>query len=282
MAIKKGGLGKGLDALFTENFTDGKDAVELKLTDIEPNRSQPRKEFDQQALEELADSIARYGVLQPLLVRPLGMGGYQLVAGERRWRASRMAGLTTVPVVIRELSDAETMEIALIENLQREDLNPVEEAEGYRTLMEQFHLTQDTVAERVGRSRPAVANAIRLLALPQPVLQMVADGSISSGHGRAILAMEDPEQQLKAAEFAKSGATVREIERMAQSAKQPAKKAAKSTRKPIYGEVELALTETLGRRVKVAEGRGKGTLQIEFYNQEDLVELANRLGGVES
>ena len=197
MAAKnKGGLGKGLDALFMDNSIEeeAKSAVKLKINDIEPNRAQPRKSFDEEALEELANSISTHGVIQPLLVRPLADGGYQLIAGERRWRASRMAGLTEVPVVIREMSDSEAMELALVENLQREDLNPIEEAQGLALLMETYGLTQEQAAKRVGKSRPAVANSMRLLSLPQEVLAMVERGELSAGHARTILALENAEQ----------------------------------------------------------------------------------------
>ncbi|MBR2079714.1 MAG: ParB/RepB/Spo0J family partition protein, partial [Clostridia bacterium] len=195
---KKNGLGKGLDALFIDNSTeDVKSAVKLGINEIEPNRDQPRKHFDEEALSELADSIALHGVIQPLLVRPISDGGYQLIAGERRWRASRLAGLTEVPVVIREMTDSEAMELALIENLQREDLNPIEEAEGYKLLMDTYSLTQSEAAERVGKSRPAVANAMRLLSLPKEVLDLIKEGRISSGHGRTLLGLNDKSMMLK-------------------------------------------------------------------------------------
>lgn len=199
MAVRKGGLGKGLDALFIDNTTDN-GPVTLRISEIEPNRSQPRKEFDEAALADLADSIREHGVIQPLLVRPLPSGGYQLVAGERRWRASRMAGLSEVPVVIRELSDHETMELALIENLQRQDLNPMEEALGYRSLMDEYQMTQEEVAKVIGKSRPAIANSLRLLALPQPVAEWIQEGKLSAGHGRALLALEDEAAILEAAQ----------------------------------------------------------------------------------
>ena len=197
MAVKnKGGLGRGLDALFDDNSLEdaSKSAVKLKITEIEPNREQPRKSFDEEALEELANSISTHGVIQPLLVRPLPDGGYRLVAGERRWRASRMAGLTEVPVIIREMSDSEEMELALVENLQREDLNPIEEAQGLSLLMETYGLTQEQAAKRVGKSRPAVANTMRLLSLPQDVLALVERGELSAGHARTLLALENEEQ----------------------------------------------------------------------------------------
>ena len=177
MSVKKGGLGKGLDAIFAENTTEsGSGAVELKISELEPNREQPRREFDEKAMAELADSIAQHGLLQPLLVRPLFGGGYQIVAGERRWRAARMAGLSEVPAVVREMSDHEVMELALIENLQREDLTPLEEANGYQTLLDKYGMTQEEVAKTVGKSRPAVANALRLLHLPEAIREMVERG----------------------------------------------------------------------------------------------------------
>ena len=269
---KKGGLGRGLEALFTDNAADTQGAVELRISEIEPNRSQPRHDFDQQALEELSDSIAKHGVLQPLLVRPLASGGYQIVAGERRWRASRMAGLTTVPAVIREMNDRETMEAALIENLQREDLNPVEEAKGYKALMEGFGLSQEEVAGRVGRSRPAVANALRLLALPEELLKLVQGGAISAGHGRALLAISDPAAQKEAARAAAGGAAGPGLERMAKQSP----KSSPPSRKPgasYYKEVELTLAEPLGRKVRVTQRDEKGTLSLDFYSRDDLAEL---------
>lgn len=272
---KKGGLGKGLNTLFEENNPAENVPVPVRLSEIEPNKDQPRKDFDQEALDDLADSIRRYGLLQPLLVRPMAVG-YQLVAGERRWRASRIAGLTEVPVIIRELTDEETAEIALVENLQREDLNPIEEATGYKSLMNDFGLTQDEVAERVGKSRSAVANAVRLLSLPDSIMELVKQGKISAGHGRALLAFKDKDEQLKAARIATFGANVREIERLAKKS-DPAKneKREKSlSADSYYREVELSLQEVLGRPVKVSEKNGKGTLSIAFYTKEDLQHLA--------
>ena len=190
MAKKLGGLGKGLNAIFIENDSETEGGtVTLKISEIEPNRTQPRKEFDEQALSELAESISQHGLLQPLLVRPLTLGGYQIVAGERRYRASRMAGLTEVPVIIKELTDTETMEIALIENLQREDLSPVEEALGYKALIDEHGFSQEEVAKSVGKSRPAVANALRLLKLPDNTMEYLKVGKISAGHARAMLTL---------------------------------------------------------------------------------------------
>lgn len=280
MAQKKGGLGKGLELLFAENaLEDAGKAVTLPIGEIEPNREQPRKAFDDAALAELSASIAQHGVLQPLLVRPMSGGGYQIVAGERRYRASRMAGLTELPAVIRELSDKEAAQLALIENLQREDLNPMEEALGYQKLMESYGLTQEETAHIVNKSRPAVANALRLLNLPEEVTVMVADGTLSAGHARAILSFA-PELQVETAKNAvRSGASVRELERQARAA-QREKKTPRATafrRDSFYDEVELALSEALSRKVRVTVGEKSGTLSLEFYDREDLQELANRL-----
>lgn len=282
MAAKKGGLGKGLDALFLENSAEeaGK-VVSLRLSEIVPNRAQPRKQFDEDALAELADSIAQHGVIQPLLVRPLADGTYQLVAGERRWRASRMAGLTEVPVTVREMTDKEAAQLALIENLQREDLNPMEEANGYRTLMETYELTQEETARVVNKSRPAVANALRLLNLPTAVAGLVENGRLSAGHARTVLAFETEEEQTAAAEEAVAkGLSVRELERMVKNAKKKAaeeKPVTAFAKNSFYSEVELALAEHLGRRVQVIEGKKGGLLQLEFYDEDDLKGLANQL-----
>ena len=280
MAAKKSGLGKGLEALFAENAVEeqGK-AITLRLLEIEPNRDQPRKQFDEEALRELSASIAQHGILQPLLVRPLPGGGYQLVAGERRWRAARMAGLEEVPAVIRELTDREAAELAMIENLQREDLNPMEEAKGYQTLMETYGMTQEEAARAVNKSRPAVANALRLLQLPDEVAEMVAEGRLSAGHARAVLSFSEEERLPAAQEAAEKGLTVRELERRAKAARSPKKNspATAFSRESFYHEVELALTEQMGRRVRVSEKNGGGLLQIAFYDQEDLRSLANRL-----
>lgn len=280
MAQKKGGLGKGLELLFAENaLEDAGKAVTLPIGEIEPNREQPRKAFDDAALAELSASIAQHGVLQPLLVRPMSGGGYQIVAGERRYRASRMAGLTELPAVIRELSDKEAAQLTLIENLQREDLNPMEEALGYQKLMESYGLTQEETAHIVNKSRPAVANALRLLNLPEEVTAMVANGTLSAGHARAVLSFA-PELQVETAKNAvKSGASVRELERQARAA-QREKKTPRATafrRDSFYDEVELALSEALSRKVRVTVGEKSGTLSLEFYDREDLQELANRL-----
>lgn len=276
MAAKKGGLGKGLDAIFAENDTDRNASVTLNISEIEPNRAQPRKEFNDEALAELADSIRQHGVLQPLLVRPIFGGGYQIVAGERRWRAARMAGVTQVPAVIREMSDSEVMELALIENLQREDLSPLEEAQGYQALIENYDFTQEEVAKTVGKSRPAVTNALRLLSLPQELLELVGNGSLSAGHARTLLSFPTAESMKKAAKLAvEQGLSVRELERLAKKeAERSRPKAGKEkSRVRYFDEVELALKEHLGRRVQVSGTKKRGVLQIEFYGEQDLTDL---------
>lgn len=277
---KKGGLGKGLDAIFHDNArADDGGAVELNINELEPNRGQPRKEFSEEAMRELADSIAQHGVLQPLLVRPLLSGGYQIVAGERRWRASRMAGLTTVPALIRELTDSEVMQIALIENLQREDLKPLEEAQGYQALMEEFGFTQDEISKSVGKSRPAVTNALRLLNLPEAVRGMLARGDLSAGHARTLLSFKDEAAMLAAAKrVVAEGLSVRELEKMAKKANAEKPEAVRSTRRiRYYDEAELALRDTLNRVVHVGGTKKKGVLSIEFYGEDDLKNLLDEL-----
>ena len=282
---KKGGLGKGLDALFMDNETvDSGGVVTLRLSQIEPNRDQPRKIFSEEALNELADSIREHGVLQPLLVRPLPGGSYQLVAGERRWRASRMAGLQEVPVVIREMDEEQAMEIALIENLQREDLNAIEEATGYKQLMERYGMTQEQVAKRVGKSRPAIANALRLLNLPQKVMDMLGEGEVSPGHARALLAFDDQDRIVEIAQKVKTGKySVRDIERMAKNQDEKKEKAAKAPEEPAWGgksafltEMEIAMSMEMGRKVRIIPNGEGGTLQIQFWDEEDLKSLAEK------
>ncbi len=280
MANKIGGLGRGLDALFAQNtLDDGVSTVTLPLDEIIPNREQPRKQFDDQALADLSASIAQHGVLQPLLVRPMPDGSYQLVAGERRWRASRMAGLTEVPVVIRDMDEQESAELALIENLQREDLNPMEEAIGYRTLMENYGMTQEQTAQVVNKSRPAVANALRLLQLPEAVADLVASGKLAAGHARTVLAFEGEEAQIAAANAAvDKGLSVRELEKMAKAAKaKPRQPKEPKKQDSFYDEVALSLKEALGRQVKVTVAAKGGTLQVEFFDAEDLRYLAKKL-----
>lgn len=279
--MAKGGLGGGgLETLFSDNTNDIQVKKTLRTSDIEPNRDQPRKNFDDEAIIALADSIREHGMLQPILVRPIGTGGYQIVAGERRWRAARMLGLDEVPVNIRELSDAEAMQIAIIENLQRENLNPVEEAGGYNELIEKFGMTQEKVAKMVGRSRSAVANAVRLLSLPERIIKMLENGEISAGHGRALLGFENEELMIATAlRAADGGLTVRQVERAAQKSTEAAEENAASDKRidNYFKEMELSLNERLGRRVKVDYGKNKGTLILEFYDKEDLAGLADKL-----
>ena len=281
MAKRKGGLGKGLDAIFIQNETeDGGSTVTINISEIEPNHDQPRREFDEEKLNQLAESIKTHGLIQPILVKPLFGGGYEIVAGERRYRACQLAGITEVPVTIRELTDRETMEIALIENLQREDLNPIEEALGYKTLMDEHDLSQEAVAEAVGKSRPAVANTLRLLNLPDSVTEMVKSGKLSAGHARAILALEnEQDMETLADEVVASDLSVRQTEKLAKkSVKKPvAKKEPKQSN--YYKMVEHTLSEYLGKKVKVKPLPNKkgGTLSIEFYSDDELKDLAAKL-----
>lgn len=279
MAPKKGGLGRGLDALLVDNSIENissSSAVKLKLNEIEPNKNQPRKNFDDEALAELSASIQKHGVIQPLLVRPLPNGSYQLVAGERRWRASRMAGLTEVPVVIRELSDEDAAALALIENLQREDLDPIEEAEGYKYLMDNYALTQEEAAQRVGKSRSAVANLMRLLSLPQDVLTLVSEKKLSAGHARAILPLEEAELIRQFAnEIIAKGYSVRQTEKLVKDFLKPKKAPKSAPEKDKYvTEVELSLCEALGRKVSVSSKGKGGSITIEYFDADDLKKLA--------
>ena len=282
---KKGGLGKGLDAIFYDNAReDDAGAVELSINDLEPNRTQPRQSFDDGAMTELADSIAQHGVLQPILVRPLLSGGYQIVAGERRWRASRMAGLTTVPAVIRDLTDSEVMQLALIENLQRQDLNPLEEALGYQTLMTEYGLTQEEASKSVGRSRPAIANAMRLLSLSKEVLPLVEDGTLSAGHARALLPISDPAEQLKAARAViDGGLSVRKTEQLAAKtlkklAEEPETESKTDALMVDYiAETEDYLSRSLARKVALEQKRKGGRIILEFYDSDDREALISNL-----
>ena len=283
MAKKIGGLGKGLSAIFVENDTEsGSEVVNLRISQIEPNRKQPRRAFDEDALAELAESIREHGVLQPLLVRPMLHGGYQIVAGERRYRASRLAGLTEVPVIVRELTDSETMQLALIENLQREDLSPLEEAAGYKTLADEYGFSQDDIAKTVGKSRSAVANAIRLLSLPDEVKPYVESGKLSAGHARALLAIDDKDKIAPTADrIAASGMSVRETEALVKRLNGSKKPRKTETRKApmLFRECELAMSQELGTKVTVVPGKkpGQGTLCIEFYDPSELFRLTSKL-----
>ena len=282
MAKRKGGLadGMGLDRIFQENESESGAVLTLKIDEIEPNRDQPRTEFEEEALLSLSESICENGVLQPILVRPIFGGGYQIVAGERRYRASLMAGLNEIPAIIRELDDKKTMELALVENLQRENLNPVEEALGYRTLMDTYNMTQEDVSQAVGKSRPVIANALRILRLPEYVLALVSEGKLSAGHARALAALDDPDKICALAEeIVEKGLSVRFAEQAAKPEKE--KKSKEKVQKPnYYKEVEIALTESLGRKISVSKAKsGKGgALTIEFYSDDELKNFANFLG----
>ncbi|MBR3025458.1 MAG: ParB/RepB/Spo0J family partition protein [Oscillospiraceae bacterium] len=279
LAPKKGGLGMGLGALLNDNASEVQGKSTLRISEIEPNRLQPRKDFDEEAIASLADSIKDHGLLQPIVVRPYGRA-YQIVAGERRWRAARVAGLGEVPVVIKEFSDSEAMQIALIENLQRENLNPVEEALGYRELSEKYDMTQESIAEMTGRSRSAVTNAIRILGLPDEVLEMIRNGQVSTGHAKVLLALDD-EKTIKelAAQVADGVLTVRALENAVKSLKSEKKgKTPPKKTDTYFREMELSLKERLGRKVLIKnKSNDKGTLVLEFYNKDDLREIADRL-----
>jgi ParB family chromosome partitioning protein len=275
------GLGSGLGALLEQNAADPASGVQtVRITEIEQNRSQPRKRFDDEALTELAESIQAHGMLQPIVVRPIGERRYQIVAGERRWRAAKRIGLSEVPVIIRELTDHQASQIALIENLQRENLNPIEEALGYQALMQQFGMTQEEVAKTVGRSRPSVANSLRLLNLPVLVQDYLEKGKISAGHAKALAGIKDEALLLRcAAKAAEDNITVREIETLVQkqnAEEKPADKP-KSADRIYYDEMEISLGSHLGRKVKVSGTKKKGTLTLEFYDKEDLQALCQLL-----
>lgn len=278
MAAKKGGLGRGLEALFNDNSADNGASVNVRLTEIEPNRDQPRQDFDEQALSELADSIAAHGLIQPIIVRPTAEGTYKIIAGERRWRACRMAGLDTVPVVVKEVDDKALTELALIENLQREDLNDIELALGFKALMESYGLTQEQVAQSMGKSRSAVTNTLRLLSLKDSELDAVRHGVISAGHARALLACEDEEIRAEMLDKAKNGASVRELEKMAAAVKKSKTEKKPKAKPTFYSEVEISLRNEMHRKVHVnPSGNGKGTLTIEFFSDEELSEFAKKL-----
>ena len=277
--MAKGGLGSGLDFLFDDNAADVQVKKTVRMAEIEPNRSQPRKNFSEESIAALADSIQQYGILQPILVRPIG-GSYQIVAGERRWRAARMLGLDEVPVIIKELSDLETMQIALIENLQRENLNPIEEAMGYRELMEQYGMTQESVSKTVGRSRSTVANSLRLLQLDEEIQAYIESGELSSGHAKALLSISNDELRKKTAEKAARGfLTVRAVEKIAaeEAEIEPEPYVPDSGVKTYVKEMELSLAERLKRGVSIKYGQNKGTLTLDFYDQDDLNALAEKL-----
>ena len=285
----KKGLGKGLDALLFDNSTNPAAVEEgpvktVSLQLVEPNKKQPRKYFDKEALEVLAQSIAENGLLQPLVVRACEGGRYQIISGERRWRACRLAGLREIPVVVREEDDRGALELGLIENLQREDLNVVEEAEGYRVLMEEYSMTQEQVASKVGKSRPSVANALRILSLPEDVLALTLNGGLTSGHARALLPLCDKWSEEEVCKFARSvsekALSVRDTENLVRL--QVGKKSARQPRKKdIYlAELEHSMTRAFGRKVRISapKGKAKGKIELEYYNTEDLNDLLARFG----
>lgn len=299
MALKRG-LGKGLDSLIPTNVMmesevkhatvstassaeEGKDGtLMVKLSKVEPNREQPRKNFDEDSLQELAESLKQFGMLQPILVQNRG-DYYEIIAGERRWRAAKIAGLKEVPVIVRELTDQEIVEISLIENIQREDLNPIEEAQAYKRLLTEFHLKQDEVAERVSKSRTAVTNSMRLLKLCDEVQKMVVDDMISTGHARALISIEDPEEQyLIAQKIFDEKLSVREVEKLVKNLHKPPKppKEENKTLQAIYQEISERLKQSLSTKVSVsAKQNGAGKIEIEFYNHEDLERLLERITG---
>ncbi len=276
MAVKNRGLGRGIESIFDENSTYNDKIVTLNINDIEPNRNQPRKDFDEEALSSLAESISQHGLIQPITVRSTIGGGYTIVAGERRWRASRLAGLTEIPVVVKDSDEQTLMEIALVENLQREDLNAVEEALGYKALIDEFGLTQEQVAEKMAKSRSAVTNILRLLNLRDKELDALRKSLITAGHARALLPVEDITLRDKMFEAALEGANVRTLEKMAKATEPKQKK--RETKPTFYSEVELSLKNEMRRKVSVKPtGKGKGTITIEFFSDEELSEFAERL-----
>ena len=281
-AKEKKGLGTGLGVLFgADEFDDEAEQLTLPISKVEPRSEQPREYFDQEALEALADSIRQYGLIQPITVRKLDSGYYQIIAGERRWRASRLAGLTDVPVRVIEADDRRTAELALVENLQREDLNPIEEAKGYKLLIEEYGLTQEDAARSVGRSRPAVTNAMRLLMLTPPVMEMVEKGKLSAGHARAILSVSEPSKQLAAAnEIIKKNYSVRKAEQLAaRIAREPRQAPEESGEISVdyAAEISNELSKKLGRKVKLIDGKRNGKIEIEFYGADDREALIEKL-----
>ena len=276
------GLGRGLDALLMNASSGSEEITNLPLQKIEPNPLQPRKLFDEEELQALADSIARHGIIQPLTVRKAENGYYQIIAGERRWRAARLANLHTVPVTVLEADDKTVLELALIENLQRQDLNPMEEALGYRQLMQEHGLTQELVAERVGKSRPAVANALRLLSLPSSICQMITAGQLSAGHARALLVLKTQKEQERAAQkIAALELSVRQAELMcknlAKAAELPEEPPKPKFEVDYVAECEKTLSRHLNRGVRITRGKRKGKLELEFYGDDDLNALFEAL-----
>ena len=286
MSKARSGLGRGLGALLgdtvAEEQTGGSAVTVLPLQKVEPNPLQPRKEFDPEALQTLADSIAEHGMIQPLTVRPGSDGYYQIIAGERRWRAARLAGLSQVPVHVIEADDRQVMELALIENLQREDLNPIEEARGYASLISDYGMTQEQAAASVGKSRPAVANALRLLSLNSELTELVKNGSLSAGHARALLTLKNEKQQKDAAQRIMAlQLSVRQAESLCRNLLKQPPKEEPSHEVDYIGECERSLSRRLGRRVRIVNGKRKGRFELEFYGQDDLNRLLFALEGLQ-
>lgn len=283
---KKGGLGMGLDAIFDDNTLDDKESIRhVRLTDIEPNKNQPRKNFDEAEIQKLAESISEHGLIQPIIVRPIADERYQIVAGERRWRACKVAGISEIPIIVRELTDEDTAKIALIENIQRADLNPIEEAAAYKQLIDNYGITQEALAKMVGKSRSVIANSVRLLNLPERVQDMLKNDEITVGHAKALAGIDDEEFMIEVAERAANGLlTVRNIERIAaeyQTRNDEDVSDIDELDKKVrnyYTEVELSLTDRLGRKVRITPGRdGKGSISIDFFDKDDLSGIADLL-----
>jgi ParB family chromosome partitioning protein len=282
---KKSGLGTNLDISIFDDILSGDDVssgniTSLKINEIEPNRSQPRKHFDGEKLASLAETITAHGLIQPIVVRPHN-GTYQIVAGERRWRASKMAGLTEVPVLIVELSDSETMQIALIENLQREELNPLEEAGGYSELIERFNMKQEDVAKKVGKARSSITNSLRLLTLPEPIKELVKTGELSKGHCKVLLGIKnnDPIQMLQLAQKSiNSGLSVHALEKLIKNETAPKKDEVVYNKKPLYVEAEISLRNAIGKTVRINESKNdKITIEIDVYSEDELIEIINSI-----
>lgn len=283
---KKSGLGKGLDALFEDNINETQGIQTIRISEIEPNKNQPRRHFDEATITALADSIRQHGLIQPILVRSTGTG-YQIVAGERRWRACRMLGMSEISAVIKDFSDSETAQIALIENIQREDLNPIEEAAAYKELMDKYDMTQEALSKAVGKSRPSIANAVRLLNMPEQVQELVKKGELSAGQAKAIAAADSDEDMIYLAERAANGQlTVRAIEKMLSKKDEDESEtsddnkitAEKRQNMNYFTEMEISLRDALSRKVKISSSDGKkGTITIDFFDSDDLSTLADKL-----
>ena len=283
---KKGGLGMGLDAIFDDNTLEsGNPSRTVRITDVEPNKKQPRKKFNEEEIQKLAESIRDHGLIQPIVVRMIEDERYQIVAGERRWRACKMAGIDEIPIIVRELSDEDTAKIALIENVQRADLNPIEEASAYKQLMDEFGMTQEAIAKMVGKSRPVIANSVRLLELPEEVRSMLEEEEITIGHAKALAAIEDEEIMLETAHKAAKGLlTVRNIEKIASELAKQENTEVKDisgtdrSKRNHYTEIELGLSEKMNRKVKINAGKkGGGTIIFDFFDDTDLHEITEML-----